>query len=242
MKRRSFLWGAGAALPALAAMAETPSPNQDTKPLGSITLPKPNIQGGKPLLEALSERKTLRNIGPDALPPQMLSNLLWAAFGVNRPDGKRTAPSAMNVQDIDIYVFLPEGVYVYDAAGHILKPVLAGDQRAKSARQPLPPVPGAAPRPSASGPASVPVTLVYIADQDKAKAAGRRVPDPSALTAWSNVHVGFIVQNVYLFAASEGLASSFRANVDPDALTALLNLRPAQKPLYSHLVGYPSRP
>jgi len=83
-------------------MAETPSPNQDTKPLGSITLPKPNIQGGKPLLEALSERKTLRNIGPDALPPQTLSNLLWAAFGVNRPDGKRTAPSAMNIQDIDI--------------------------------------------------------------------------------------------------------------------------------------------
>jgi len=124
----------------------------------------------------------------------------------------------MNVQDIDIYVFLPEGVYVYDAAGHILKPVLAGDQRAKSARQPLPPV-RVRPPSSASGPASVPVTLVYIADQDKAKAAGRRVPDPSALTAWSNVHVGFIVQNVYLFAASEGLASSFRANVDPDALT-----------------------
>ena len=178
LKRRTFLWSAGAAVPALAAMSGPHSFGEEPKTPGAIALPKPKIQGGKPLLDALSERKTLRNFGPAPLPPQTLSNLLWAAFGVNRPDGKRTAPSAMNIQDIDIYVFLPEGVYVYDAAAHILKPVLAGDQRAKSARQPPPPAPGAVPRPSASGPANVPVTLVYIADQDKAKAAGRRVPDP----------------------------------------------------------------
>jgi len=91
VKRRSFLWGAELRCQ-LSPQWPKPESQPDTKPLGSITLPKPNIQGGKPLLEALSERKTLRNIGPDALPPQMLSNLLWAAFGVNRPDGKRTAP------------------------------------------------------------------------------------------------------------------------------------------------------
>jgi len=222
-------------------MAAAPSPGQEPPALAAITLPKPKIQGGKPLLEALSERKTLRNIGPLALPRQSLSNLLWAAFGVNRPDGKRTAPSAQNIQDIDIYVFLQEGVYVYDAAAHALKPVLGGDQRGKGVRQPpAPPTAGAAPRPSTPGFADIPVTLVYVSDQDKAKAAGRRAPDSSTLTAWSNVHVGFIAQNVYLFAASEGLASSFRANVDPDALTALLSLRPAQKPLYSHLIGYPA--
>ena len=240
MKRRTFLWSAGAAAPVLAAMSDFPAPADEPGKLGTVALPKPKIQGGKPLLQALSERKTLRNIGAAALPPQTLSNLLWAAFGVNRPDGKRTAPSARNIQDIDIYVFLPEGVYVYDAVGNSLKPVLAGDQRAKAARQAPAPAAGAAARPATLGPADVPVTLVYISDQDKAKPAGGRAPDPSAVNAWSNVHVGFIAQNVYLFAASEGLASSFRANVDPDALTALLSLRPGQKALYSHLIGFPS--
>jgi hypothetical protein len=243
MKRRTFLWSAGAGVSALGAFPDLLSLAQEPKTLPAIALPKPQIQGGKPLMQALSERKTLRNIAPDPLPLQTLSNLLWAAFGVNRPDGKRTAPSALNVQDIDIYVFLPEGVYVYDATAHGLNSVLAGDQRGKGLRQP-PPSPGAAPppnRPPGPGPTSIPVTLVYIADHDKWKTGGRRVAEPSLLLAWSNAHAGFIAQNVYLFAASEGLASSFRASVDPDAMTALLNLRPAQKPLYCHLIGYPGK-
>lgn len=229
MKRRTFLWSAGAAVPALAVISGSPSFGEEPKTLGAIALPKPKVQGGKPLLEALSERKTLRNFGSAQLPLQTLSNLLWAAFGVNRPDGKRTAPSARNVQDIDIYVFLPDGAYLYVAGPHALKLVLGGDQRGKGLRQP-----------QAPGSANPPVTLFYVADGDKTRAAGGRAPDGSALASWSNVHVGFIAQNVYLYAASEGLASSFRANVDPDALSALLNLRAAQKPLYSHLVGYPS--
>jgi len=216
-------------VPALAAISGSTSFGQEPKTAGAAALPKPKIQGGKPLLEALSQRKTLRNFTPAALPPQTLSNLLWAAYGVNRPDGKRTAPSARNVQDIDIYVFLPDGVYVYDAVPHALKPVLAGDQRGKAFKQPLP-----------AGSVTPPVTIIYVADGEKTKPGGGRSPDGSPQAAWSNVHVGFIAQNVYLYAAAEGLASSFRANVDPDALSALLNLRPAQKPLYSHLVGFPS--
>lgn len=216
-------------MPALAAMSGPHSFGEEPKTPGAIALPKPKVQGGKPLLDALSNRKTLRNFGSAQLPLQTLSNLLWAAFGVNRPGGKRTAPSARNVQDIDIYVFLPDGVYLYVAGPHALKLVLSGDQRGQGLRQP-----------QAPGSADPPVTLFYVADGDKTKAAVGRAPDGSALTSWSNVHVGFIAQNVYLYAASEGLASSFRANVDPDALSALLNLRPAQKPLYSHLVGYPS--
>jgi nitroreductase len=238
------LWSAGAAAPVLGALVDT---GEGVKAQAAITLPKPKVDGGKPLLWTLSERKTNRNISPEPLPAQVLSTLLWAAFGVNRPDGKRTAPSAMNIQEIDVYVFLPEGVYVYVyvyvPGAHTLSPVLAGDQRGKGLKAPPPPPAGATPRPVRSGPepANIPVTLVYVADLEKWKAGGRRVADVSLQTEWANAHTGFIAQNVYLLAASEGLASSFRANVDAGALAALLRLRPAQKPLYSHLVGYPGK-
>jgi nitroreductase len=149
---------------------------------------------------------------------------------VNRPgSGGRTAPSAINVRDIDLYVFLPEGVYLFDAVAHGLKPVLAGDHRAKTGTQ--------------AGVGKAPVSLVYVADFDK-YGAGRgpmRVTDPAIQTAWSNSHVGFIAQNVYLYAASEGLASWFRAFVDHAGVASLLSLRPAQKVLYSQGIGYPAK-
>jgi len=215
MQRRQFIQSA-AALPALVAVAgagELPE---------TIALPKPQTQGGKPLMQALAGRKTTREIGEKRLSPQMLSNLLWAAFGVNRPGGNRTAPSAMNVKEMDIYAFLPEGIYLFDANVHSLKPILAGDHRAESGTQPD------------VGKAGV--SLLYVADFDK---YGTRVADPAMRTACSNAHAGFIAQNVYLFAASEGLASWFRAFVDSAALAKLLNLRPSQKVLYSHGVGFP---
>jgi len=217
MQRRQFLRNA-AALPALAALAgadQLPEP---------IALPKPQTQGGKPLMQALAERKTTREIGEERLSPQTLSNLLWAAFGVNRPGGYRTAPSAMNVKEMDIYVFLPEGVYLFDAAAHGLRPVIAGDHRAESGTQ--------------ANVGKAGVSLVYVADLDK---YGARIGDAATRTAWSNAHAGFIAQNVYLFAASEGLASWFRAFVDHAALTKLLSLRPAQKVMYGQGVGYPAK-
>lgn len=224
MKRRTFLRGSAAALPIVAELARpAPSSAQGLQP---ITLPKPQTQGGKPLMQALSQRKTGRNIGEQKFSAQVLSNLLWAAFGVNREDGRRTAPSAMNVRDIDIYVFMAEGVYLYDAAAHALKPVLAGDSRAKTGTQPAV--------------ATAPACLLYVADYDKYNTGrGPGLTDQSVMTAWSNAHVGFIAQNVYLYAASEDLASWFRARIDNEGLAKFLSLRPAQKVLYAQTVGYP---
>ncbi len=225
MNRRSFLRGAAAA-PALAGL--TAAAAASAAELQTITLPKPQKQGGKPLLQALNERKTGRNMSTDKLSQQQLSNLLWAAFGVNRDDGRRTAPTALNVQDIRIYVFLEEGVYLYDAAVHALTPVAAGDQRAKVSGQ--------------EQATRAAVGLVYVADYDKYGAGGRgRGFDQSLLTAWSNVHVGFIGQNVYLYAASEGLSAWFRAGMNGEALTKLLKLGATQKPLYTQSVGVPTK-
>jgi nitroreductase len=196
--------------------------------LPAIALPKPETKGAKSLLEALSLRKTSRDLGEEKLSPQMLSNLLWAAFGVNRIEsGGRTAPSAMGVKEMDVYVFLAEGIYLYDAAGHTLKPVLPGDHRSKTGTQ--------------AGVGRAPLSLLYVADLEKYGAArGMRI-EPATQIAWSNAHAGFIGQNVYLYAASEGLGAWFRAMVDVPALTALLNLRPMQKVMYSQSVGYPAK-
>ncbi len=194
----------------------------------AIVLPKPQTKGAMSLLEALSLRRTNRDLGEEKLSEQMLSNLLWAAFGINRLEsGGRTAPSAMGVKEMDIYVFLAEGVYLYDAAGHTLKPVLSGDHRSKTGTQ--------------AGVGRAPVSLLYVADLEKyGGGRGMRI-DAATQIAWSNAHAGFIGQNVYLYAASEGLGAWFRAMVDVPELTALLNLRPAQKVMYSQSVGYPAK-
>lgn len=175
-------------------------------------------------MQALNDRKTIRNISSEKLPPQTLSNLLWAAWGVNRAaNNGRTAPSAMNTQEISLYVVLEQAVYLFDEKAHSLKPVLAGDHRDKAGTQ--------------SGVATAPVNLICVADLDKY----RDGLAAESKTAWSNAHAGFIGQNVYLFAASEGLASWFRAFVDGAAVTRLLNLRPGQKVLYGQTVGYPAK-
>ncbi len=149
MRRREFLRGAAAAVP-LAALADQPA--NAVPP--SFALPKPQLQGGRPLMQALSSRQTNRNISDEKLSPQMLSNLLWAAWGVNRTATRgRTAPSAMNVQEIDLYVFLAEGVYLFDAPSQSLKPLLAGDHRAGTGSQ--------------DGVGKAPVSLVFVADLDK---------------------------------------------------------------------------
>ena len=157
---------------------------QEQKP---VVLPKPQTDGGKPLMQVLKERKSGRDFSPEKLPPQMLSNLLWAAWGVNRPDGRRTAPSASNRQEIDIYVATAEGLYLYNAKDHQLEPVLKEDIRAATGRQPFV--------------GQAPLNLIYVADQAK---MGR------ADDAMAYADTGFISQNVYLFCASEGLATVVR--------------------------------
>jgi hypothetical protein len=200
----SLLW----TVPALGA--------QELKP---IQLPKPQVTGGMPLMQALAQRQTTRAFVDKPLPMQTLSNLLWAAFGVNRPRNVkpglgRTAPSAMNKQEIELYVVLAQGVYVYEAETNLLRPVAAGDLRAKM---------GAPPAGQAA------VTLVYVAD---------------AKLNYAQVDTGFIGQNVYLFAASEGLNAWFYAlhgQQDAAAVGAALKLPEGKSPLYGQSVGYPPK-
>lgn len=190
--------------------------------LQTIKLPTPQMEGGRPLMQVLKDRKTSRDFGPGTLSPQMLSNLLWAAFGINRPDGHRTAPSAMNMQEVSIYVATPEGVYTYDAKENALNPVLAGDHRAATGTQPF--VKDAA------------VNLVYVSDLSKSHDPSS--PDTLMYTA---ADVGFIGQNVYLYCASEGLAVVVRGSVDRPALAKLLNLQASQKIILAQSVGYPKK-
>ena len=190
--------------------------------LKPVKLPPPQTEGGRPLMQALKDRKSTREFGPGALSPQTLSNLLWAAFGINRPDGHRTAPSALNWQEVSIYVATPEGVYLYDAGQNSLNPVLAGDYRAATGTQAF--VKDAA------------VNLVYVSDLSKTSRAS-----PSDAEMYTAADVGFISQNVYLFCASEGLATVVRGSVDRPALAKTLNLQPSQKIILAQSVGYPKK-
>jgi len=193
---------------------------QELKP---ISLPSPQTNGGKPLMQALKDRHTTREFSSEKLSPQVLSNLLWAAFGINRPDtGKRTAPSAMNWQEIDIYVATADGLYVYDAKGNKLDPVLAEDVRGATGMQPFV--------------KDAPLDLVYVADL--AKTGKSSAEDKNFYTA---ADAGFIAQNVYLFCASEGLAVVVRGSVDRAALAKMMKLRPDQKILLGQTVGYPKK-
>ena len=173
-------------------------------------------------MEVLKERKSSRDFSVEKIPSPVLSNLLWAAFGVNRADGRRTAPSSSNRQEIDIYVAMAEGVYVYEAAPHRLKSALATDIRAKAGTQPFV--------------TQAPVNLIYVADYSK---MGKSKPEDKAVTAAADT--GFISQNVYLFCASEGLATVVRGSVDREGLAKAMNLGPDQRITYAQTVGYPKR-
>lgn len=190
---------------------------QELKP---IQLPKPVTEGGKPLMQVLKERKSAREFGTQKLTEQVLSNLLWAAFGINRPDGRRTAPSAMNRQEIDVFVVMAEGSYLYDAKEHALKAVTAADLRALAGTQEFA--------------KDAPVSLIFVADTAK---MGSGSEENKLL--YSGADTGFISQNVYLYCASEGLATVVRASVDRAALGQALKLRPEQRIVLAQSVGYP---
>jgi len=232
MNRRTFV----KTLPALTVLAgttagfaqETRSSDKELKP---ILLPKPEMDGGKSVLAALKERKTTRNISARELPPQILSNLLWAAFGVNREKGSfgkpgRTAASASNSQEIDLYVALPEGVYLYEAIPHRLVPVVAGDFRSRVGR---------------AAAASAPVNIFYVVDLSRYDTGpgqpDRRIGDPEVQKSYYYTDTGLIAANVYLFAASQGLAAWFH-NCNRDAAAKDLKLRADQRVLFAQTVGY----
>jgi len=188
--------------------------------LKSIQLPKPQTNGGKPLMQALKDRKTSRKFSSEQLPVQILSNMLWAACGVNREDGKRTAPTAMNKQEIDVYVAMAEGLYLYDAKTNILVGVLAGDIRAATGKQPFV--------------KDAPVNLVFVADFAKMG----NIP-VNQKEFYSATDTGYISQNVYLYCASEGLATVVRGSIDKPALAEAMELRADQKIILAQTIGYP---
>ena len=216
---------------------DTASAQQALKPIG---LPRPQCDGVKSLWASLWERKTTRDMREDRLPPQVLSNVLWAAFGVTREEGPmgragRTAPSGLNLQGIDIYVALPAGVYLYETVPNRLGPVIGEDIRAMTNRRPQA---GAAP-----------AVLIYVANTNielplppGVQPPGGHPPGKPVTVAinpcYGEVEAGFIGQNVYLFCASEGLAAWFFAT-DREGLAKAMNLRPTQKVLYCQAVGYP---
>jgi nitroreductase len=194
--------------------------SQELKP---ILLPAPVMSGGMPLMQALSERKSTRQFTPEKLPVQTLSNLLWAANGVNRPsEKKRTAPSAMNRQEISVYVSMEEGLFLYDAFVNQLLPVLSEDMRGATGSQDFVKI--------------APVNLIYVAavSVDSTISERDRIFYPATDT-------GFISQNVYLFCASTGLGTVVRAMVDRPMLEKKMGLRPDQKIMLSQSVGIPAK-
>lgn len=197
-------------------MAEAAVPD-----LPDINLPAPRITGGKPLMEALKDRQSSRSVSSKKLSMQLLSDLLWAAAGINRPGSdKRTAPSAMDRQEVDVYAILEEGAYLYDAKANTLKAVVKGDLRQLAGLQ--------------NFVASAPLNLAYVADMSKLKSSS---PEDQILYAAADT--GFISQNVYLFCASEGLATVVRAMVDRKALAKALNFPEHKKIILVQTVGYP---
>jgi SagB-type dehydrogenase family enzyme len=171
----------------------------------------------------LAKRQSSRSFGTDPLPERVLANLLWAAAGVSRPEsGRRTAPTANNRQEVDVYVALASGAYRYEPKSHGLRPVLAKDVRSLTGRQAF------------AGEAAV--NLVFVADYARSSAAS----DDDRLM-YAAAAAGCMSQNVYLYCASEGLATVVRAMIDRRSLGEALNLQPTQKILLAQSVGYPKR-
>jgi SagB-type dehydrogenase family enzyme len=191
--------------------------------LKPIQLLKPQLDKGRPLMQVLKDRSSSRSFSKEKLPLQVISDLLWAAFGVNRTEtGKRTAPSAVNWQEIDIYVAMSDGLYLYDAKAHILKPILSEDIRAMTGRQEFV--------------KDAPINLIYVADYSRISTVTKEDKD-----FYSAADTGFIGQNVYLYCASEGLATVVRGSIDRQALAKVMKLRSDQKVILAQSVGYPKK-
>ena len=200
-----------------------------------IKLPAPKELNKKSVFAALKARRTVREISGKKLPLQLLSNLLWAAFGVNRKKGPfgipgRTAASASNSQEIDLYVALPEGVYRYDAVPHRLTPVAAGDLRSLAVGQG-----------QGEAGANAPVRIIYVVDVDKlVHTPGYQEPglrDSETQKSYFYVDTGLIAGNVALFAASQGLTAWFH-NCRKASLAEKLNLSRSQRVLFAQTVGW----
>ena len=190
--------------------------------LKTIKLPVPALKNDKLFMQTVKERKSSREFSAKELSLQDLSNLLWCANGVNRPEsGKRTSPSAMNKQDVDIYVVLKEGTYLYEANKHELLPVVAGDYRKDTGMQPYV--------------GTAPLNLVYVSDLAKFEFLKER--EEQVMTA--AIDAGHCSQNVYLYGAAADLAVVTRTSIDKTKMAGILKLQPQQLVIMSQTVGYP---
>jgi nitroreductase len=208
---------ANAALLAGAALVAMPIA---ARAQGVKVLPAPRKEAGKPLMQALQSRRSIREFSSRALPPQVLSDLLWAAYGVNRPSGDRTAPYWRHIMVIDVYAAMADGVWLYDPKQHALRSHLETDIRAQTGLQDFV--------------ATAPLNLVYVAH-------GERMKDisPEERRLYGSVDAAFAGQNVYLFCASEGLATVFRGAVDHEKLNQAMRLGNGQFVTFAQTVGYP---
>lgn len=190
----------------------------------AMKLPQPQLESGIPLMQALHARKSTREFKTEKLPAQMLSDLLWAAFGVNRAEtGNRTAPSTHNWQDIDIYVASADGLYLFEPKSHVLKPILTKDIRALTGTQDFV--------------KDAPVNLIYVSEFSRMDSD--LSPEDKRIAA--AIDTGFIGQNVYLYCASTGLATVVRGSVDKDVLAKNMMLKSTQWIVATQSVGYPKK-
>ena len=216
MKNRCCKWGMLSPL-----LAASLAFAQESHPM---KLPNPQWETGKTLMHSLRERRSTREFATQRLPTPVLSNLLWAAYGINRPDtGGRTAPSTRNWQEIDLYVAMADGLYRYDAKAHALSLVVAQDLRAATGTQDFV--------------KEAPVNLIYVSDATR-MATDASEEDQKMAAA---VDTGFIGQNVYLYCASEGLATVVRGSIDKEALAKAMKLKATQWIVVAQSVGYPKQ-
>ena len=189
--------------------------------LQTIKLPAPTLQDDKPLMQALEERKSSREFSEKELSQQDLSNILWAANGINRPEtGHRTSPSARNIQDIDIYTILKDGAYRYDPRHHELVLIVAGDYRKDAGMQ--------------GYVATAPLNLIYVSDLSKMS----MYKDHDEVILTAGIDAGHCSQNVYLYGAAAGLGVVVRTSVDREKLAEILKLKSKQMVIMGQTVGF----
>jgi nitroreductase len=231
MNRRTFL----KTVPAIGILGVTdlsfsqdsnnvlPDANQPIQTADVIKLNPPDLDAGISLMQALKKRKSSRDITDKKLTLRQLSDLLWSADGANRPDGKRTSPAAMGIYCVDIYVVLPEGIYLYDSAKQELNLIAKGDFRKSAGSQDFV--------------FTAPVNLVYTFTlKNPPNRPPAQIPEDKR-KMWGVVEVGCMVQNVYLYCASQGLGSVVRGMLDEKKIAEILKIKPDQI-LVAQTIGY----
>jgi hypothetical protein len=209
--------------------------------LQTIKLNEPNKKRGLPFMETLSVKASAHEWSDRELSLQDLSDLLWAANGINRPEVKKyTASSAQNAHDVDLYLFMNDGVYLYDADNHELDPVLSGDFRSQImiVRPPRPAVPPGdssttPPPPQMSPPSNPPIQIILISDSERF-----RMGPPELRYEWGAIDAGIVSQNISLFCAATGLKTRPRASMAKEKIRNLLKLKDSQHVFLNHPIGH----